>query len=370
MTAQTAFVCPLSWGLGHASRCIPVIVALQNAGVNVIIGGNGRSGKLLRDRFPEIPFVEAPFRDIRLHKWLPAWASVLTQAPSLLLMVKREQAFIKQVIETHKLNFIISDNRYGLHSTSVPSILITHQLRMMHPQPFKPFEWFTEWFVGRLSRKFTEIWVPDFGGDSNLSGMLSHTSTSNQQRVRFIGPLSRFSNQEISTRVVPNKVVVVISGPDPARQRFEDRVKAEAIKSGKAVTIIGGRPDRTTTDKVGLLTIHSHLCDKAFAEELTSAEYIITSGGYSTIMDIVNLGCCATIIPFKGQTEQEYLAKKLHNNGQFSALTLRNLQFESLAKWGISNIELCRKPIYPDSTTMLKEAVENLLNENKNPKHR
>lgn len=370
MTAQTAFVCPLSWGLGHASRCIPVIVALQNAGVNVIIGGNGRSGKLLHDHFPATPFVEAPFRDIRLHKRLPAWASVLTQAPSLLLMVRRERKFIKQVVEMYKIDFIISDNRYGLHSTSVQSILITHQLRMMHPKPFKPFEWVTEWFVGRLSRKFTEIWIPDFSGDVNLSGQLSHTSTANQQRVRFIGPLSRFSNQVNRVEAIPNKVVVVVSGPDPARQQFEDRVKAEVLKSGKAVTIIGGRPDRITTDKVGLLTIHSHLSDEAFAKEVTSAEYIIASGGYSTIMDLVALGCSATIIPFKGQTEQEYLAKKLHNKGLFSALTINGLQFESIDSWGISNIERCRKPVYPDSTNMLKEAVEDLLNKNKNPKHR
>ncbi len=364
MKAQTALVCPLSWGLGHASRCIPIVAALQDAGIQVIIGANGRSGKLLREHFPELPFIETPFKEITLHKWLPAWVSILVQAPSLLCMVKIEREFVSQITKAHNIDLIISDNRYGLHSPGIPSIIITHQLRIMHPHPFKGFEWLTEKYVNKLCEHFTEIWIPDFSGDTNLSGKLSHTTSSKKNRARFIGPLSRFSNIDVNTSVIRNKIVVVISGPDPARQQFENTIKEKALKSGKAITIIGGRPDRAIAESVGLLTIYSHLNDEAFAREIKSAEYVIASGGYSTIMDMVSLGCCATIIPFKGQTEQKYLAATLHNNGQFLALSLNKLDFDSVNKWGISNIRRSDKPNYPNAENILKDAIFNLINTN------
>lgn len=366
MEPKTAFVCPLSWGLGHATRCIPVVMALQDARVKVILGGNGRSGKLLQDRFPNLQFIEAPFREVKLHRGIPAWASVLAQSPALLLQINRERAFAQQVTIEHKLNFIISDNRYGLRSPKVRSILITHQLRMMHPQPLKLFEGFTEWFIGRLTRRFSEIWVPDYGGEMNLTGKLSHKVSGLQKRVRFIGPLSRLSQKKTDTAILPKKILVIISGPDPARQRFEERVKAEAIKSNRAITIIGGKPERETVDNVGLVTIYSHLNDEAFAREIASAEYVIASGGYSTIMDLVCLGCRATLIPFNGQTEQEYLAERLQNNDQFSMLRLTALNFDTIESWGLSNFRKDLPTTFPTAQHELEDAICDLLGDKEN----
>lgn len=366
MEPKTAFVCPLSWGLGHATRCIPVVMALQDAGVKVILGGNGRSGKLLQDRFPDLQFVEAPFGEVKLHRGIPAWASILTQAPALLLQIKRERAFAQRIIKEHKLDFIISDNRYGLRSSEVRSILITHQLRIMHPKPFKSLEGLTEWFIGRLTRCFSEIWVPDYGSEINLTGTLSHKKSGPQKRVRFIGPLSRFRQMKTDAVVLPKKIVVIISGPDPARQRFEEQIKDKAIKSKRAITIVGGMPERDTIDNVGLVTIYSHLNDEAFAREVASAEYVISSSGYSTIMDLVSLGGRATIIPFIGQTEQEYLAERLHNNGQFSTLRLKALNFDSIESWGLSNSRRDQLLTFPTTQHELENAICDLLGDIEN----
>ena len=45
-------VSPLDWGLGHATRCIPVIRYLLNKGCNVIIAAEGAQENLLKTEFP------------------------------------------------------------------------------------------------------------------------------------------------------------------------------------------------------------------------------------------------------------------------------------------------------------------------------
>ena len=115
-----------------------------------------------------------------------------------------------------------------------------------------------------------------------------------------------------------------------------------------------------------MLTIVPHLNDEAFAKEVTSAEYVIASGGYSTIMDLVSLGCRATLIPFKGQTEQEYLAARLHGKGQFSTIKLSELNFETIEQWGLTNIKKEGTATYPNARNALEIAISNLLDDEEN----
>ena len=56
---------------------------------------------------------------------------------------------------------------------------------------------------------------------------------------------------------------------------------------------------------------------------------MITRSGYSTIMDLVNLGVQAILIPTPGQTEQQYLADTLKNNGLFFAQNQTDFNLES-----------------------------------------
>ena len=51
---QVILVAVLDWGLGHATRCIPVIRQLIQQGFEVVIAGNGDSLKLLKEEFPNI----------------------------------------------------------------------------------------------------------------------------------------------------------------------------------------------------------------------------------------------------------------------------------------------------------------------------
>ena len=52
-TNKKILIAPLNWGLGHATRCIPIINALIEEGLEPILAGDGDSLKLLQKEFPK-----------------------------------------------------------------------------------------------------------------------------------------------------------------------------------------------------------------------------------------------------------------------------------------------------------------------------
>src|SRR5438128_5615785 len=53
-------VAPLDWGLGHATRCIPIIRELIIQNCDVLLAGEGSQKELLQLEFPELSFLELP----------------------------------------------------------------------------------------------------------------------------------------------------------------------------------------------------------------------------------------------------------------------------------------------------------------------
>ena len=47
-------VAPLDWGIGHATRCIPIIKQLISHNYEVIIAADGRPMHLLSTEFPDL----------------------------------------------------------------------------------------------------------------------------------------------------------------------------------------------------------------------------------------------------------------------------------------------------------------------------
>jgi UDP:flavonoid glycosyltransferase YjiC (YdhE family) len=58
----------LNWGLGHATRCIPIIRALQENNYIPIIASDGIALDLLRKEFPYLKTVELPSYHIEYAK--------------------------------------------------------------------------------------------------------------------------------------------------------------------------------------------------------------------------------------------------------------------------------------------------------------
>ena len=90
---RRVLIAPLDWGLGHATRCIPIIHALQILNYEVVIASDGAATKLLSEEFPEIRII--PLDGYHIHYASTAkglfW-KLLLQIPKILSSIQQEQS--------------------------------------------------------------------------------------------------------------------------------------------------------------------------------------------------------------------------------------------------------------------------------------
>jgi len=301
----------LNWGLGHASRCAPIINRLVNEGNNVTIVADGFPLEFLRQEFPQLSFIEYPSYPIHYSKGKSQIGVMLRCAPKILGKIVSEHRWLKKLLKSEYFDMIISDNRFGLWNKRIRSVYITHQLMIKMPKRLR----FMEPVIWRFHRlfisKYDECWIPDYDGTKNLSADLSHKYIL-PSNAKFIGPLSRFS---LLKNIVSNNeynTVCILSGVEPQRSIFEKNLIKRFENASQKTLIIQGKPRKEKqTQTTNNITIVSHLETSELASVLLGAECIISRSGYSTIMDLEALCCLqkAEFIPTPGQTEQEYLAE-------------------------------------------------------------
>ncbi|HEV7231425.1 MAG TPA: glycosyltransferase [Bacteroidia bacterium] len=296
-------ISPLDWGLGHATRCIPIIRYLVEKGADVVLAGEGRSAALLRREFPSLEFVDLPGYGIRYPKKGGMTLHLFLLIPGIMKGIKNEQKALQKIIKSHKIDAVISDNRYGLYSKAVPTVFICHQLFIQTPFGEKLVERIHAGFISR----FEECWVPDLEGEGNLSGLLSHKNNL-PGGYYFIGPLSRFSGM-IPQEGPVYDLVIALSGPEPQRSILEARIREQlpAVK-GRSL-LVRGMTEGQEKESDGNLDIVSHLPSQAMMNVMSGAGIILGRSGYSSIMDAAVLGKKCVFVPTPGQTEQEYLMK-------------------------------------------------------------
>ncbi len=303
-------VVPLDWGLGHATRCIPIIRELLAQGADTWLAGEGGQEELLKTEFPQLPFLSLPGYRISYAKTksgLP-W-KMLQQAPQLRKAIRYEHEWLKKMVTEHGFDGVISDNRYGLYHAGIPSIFITHQLVIQTPLG----KWAEKLLQKRNYRyinKFTECWVPDSEGEDNLAAALSHPAKKPAIPLRYTGLLSRFEKQEVQEK--KDHLVVILSGPEPQRTILEEKIIRDiSIYKGSA-TIVRGLPGTASlVPSTNMIRVYNHLPAKELNTIMLEAKYVISRSGYSTVMDIVSLQKKSILIPTPGQTEQEYLGRSL-----------------------------------------------------------
>ncbi len=314
-------VAPLNWGLGHASRCIPIIRALQQQGADVVLASDGQALELLKNEFPELPAAKLPAYGIS-YRTENMFRNIAGQLPKIAMAILREHFFIKKIIRDYRLEGIISDNRFGCFSEKIPCVFLTHQLNIHIEQAVlsRLVNFFNRLFISR----FDACWVPDVPGEPNLSGDLSHGVF--WKKISYVGALSRMHFFETEKRY---DAVVVLSGPEPQRSYLEQAITAQARQLPLRFLIVQGKAGQATRFiREGNLEIAPFLGSEALNEAALAGAFYIGRSGYSTIMDLARLGLPALLIPTPGQTEQEYLAKKFFEQGIFlmqeqSALDLK-----------------------------------------------
>ena len=316
---KTILFCPLDWGLGHASRDIYLIQKLiERKKFKIIIGADKGPYVLLKESFPELHFVKFPSHPIKYSRILPLAIQIILSFPRILLGVYKEHRKLKSLVKKEKIDIVISDNRYGLWNKDVKTVFITHQLRVLFPYSLKWIEPLFFHFSNSLIRKFNHCWVPDFPGDNNLAGELSHPLNI-PDNIRYIGPVSRFISEQKPTRLIKKfDIVAILSGPEPQRSLLENSLINRFQKLESRVLIVRGIPwVKKGTTVHGHIQLVSHLSSELLLAYINEAKYIICRSGYSSLMDLSILGKTALIIPTPGQTEQEYLANYMMGKKYF-----------------------------------------------------
>ena len=314
-------VAPLNWGLGHASRCVPLVQRLLNEGNEVILGGDGESLTLLRRHFPKLRYTYLAPLNLRYNKGTRQVWAMLRALPKLIRWSMKDHLMLKALLNEEPIDRVISDNRFGLYSKKTECIYITHQLHIMLPRGWRWAERIASRMHARIYTRFNKVWVPDYEDtQKRLAGELSHLKKEQRTKykVQFIGPLSRFQNNPSIPNNPSYSIVAVLSGLEPHRTLLEQEIIALYTGKEEQVLIVQGLMHRPNTRiKRGNFTIVPSMPDGELASALLGAKHIIARSGYSTIMDLSALGILdkAELIPTPGQPEQEYLAT-LHSKMQ------------------------------------------------------
>jgi UDP-N-acetylglucosamine transferase subunit ALG13 len=326
---------------------------LINADFEVIIAAENAQKALLQSEFPLVKFADLP--GYRLRYGRTKWGTILKiflQVPKIIAAVRRENKWLKRFAAENKINFVISDNRYGFYLPGVPSFFITHQLLIK-----TPFGKWNERILQRLNyrfiRKFTACWVPDHQGKINLGGELSHPNHMPSIPVHYLGHLSRMKKED---NEITNDLLVIISGPEPQRSLFEKIIVDQISQTDLSAIVVRGLPNAVATLHTSdNIKIYNHLSAADLNDAINESSAVISRSGYSTVMDLIPLHKKCIFVPTPGQTEQEYLADYLSKNNM--CINVSQTEFElitALKKLEESDFAF---PDFPENTERIYAAL-------------
>lgn len=306
-------VAPLDWGLGHATRCVPVVHALLAVGCEVVLATAGAQEALLRAEFPQLQCLHLPGYGVRYGKH-GAMGRLLLQLPTLRRHIFTEHAWLQRLVALEKIDGIISDNRYGLYHSSVPSVLITHQLALQLPTWAGWAKGTVQEVLYRHIAHFDACWVPDVPDTAtSLGGLLSHPPMLPQVPVHYIGWLSRLAVHADVAPAQEGRWLISLSGPEPQRTLLEQKILAQLTTLQQPAWLLRGLPGQSPLPTVPPhVQVHNHLPAALMAQYMQTCSLLVSRSGYSTLMDAALLGTPVACIPTPGQTEQVYLARRLH----------------------------------------------------------
>ena len=314
-------IAPLNWGLGHATRCIPLVRHYLAQGNEIVLAGDGDSLLLLRKTFPQLRVIDLPPLDLRYTTNEEQRGFYIRAIWKLLRFTIADHYYLRKTLAIEHFDLVISDNRFGLFSSESHCVYITHQLYPILPHRLKIFQPFARALHARIYKRYSEVWVPDYANAThNLSGNLSHGGRFDKH-AKYIGPLSRFqcskelkSSNCLKERSVPS-ILILLSGLEPQRTIFERELIERFAQTPKPVLLIRGKVAAShTTIQRGNITIQPSITDEDLIAVTQQANLIIARSGYSTIMDLEILGVLhkAELHPTPGQSEQEYLLTQIN----------------------------------------------------------
>lgn len=340
MKKKKALFCILNWGLGHATRSIPIINELERQGWDVIIATDGIPFHFLQKEFPKHHFEKLPGYNIKYDGKSIFWI-ILKQIPNMIRARQGENKRVRGLTKKHNIQLIISDNRFGCFHKKVTSIFMTHQWNLLYSdlKIHKLATWLNQKMILRY---FDRVWIPD-DPKLKMSGILSE----NNPNQIYTGIISRF-NQEVNNDQKNIDLLFILSGPEPLRSTLEEKCiqLANDLTSYNIHLVRGTTKDRSIQN---LVASHIKIYDLTKSDKLESlikkAKFIVSRSGYTSLMDYLHLGITnLLLIPTPMQTEQEYLA--IYFSEKFDTVettTERELNITHLQK-GLSKRTVMSKP--------------------------
>jgi len=320
-------VAPLNWGIGHATRCIPIINALIEHNFEPVIASDGAALTLLKKEFKQVIFIELPAYNVTYSRSKSSFKwRLFRQLPKIKKAILKEHLAIKKIVHDYAIEGKISENRMGVYISKIPSVFITHQLNVLSGMTTKLSTSLHDYYL----KKFDECWVPDFENTPNLSGKLGHDFTTKLLPIKYIGALSR-----LEKTLIPSKfdIMVLLSGPEPQRGLLEQKLFKElADHNGNILFVKGKIEGEQRIETKQQFTIYNFMTSADLQTALNSCDLVISRSGYTTVMDLAKLGKKAFFIPTPGQFEQEYLAENLHTQGIIPSCNQKEFSLKQLEK--------------------------------------
>lgn len=353
MTRKNILVAALDWGLGHATRLIPVINTLKAQQCHVVLAASGSALTYWQIAFPNEKIIVLP-------AYNPVYSSnmnfsMMLQTPKFLKTIYAENVALKKIVKQYHIQGIISDNRYGLYHAEIPSVLITHQLFIQTPKPLSFLKPLLKHLNFSFINKFNYCWIPDVETDGNLSGALSHGENI-PAHCRYIGLLSRL---EKKPSPIEYDLLVLLSGPEPQRSILEKKIWQQLQNLLLKTAFVRGTQTAFSAKEIPTQIDVINMANTVVLNTLINqSAVVIARSGYSTVMDLVATQKPAVLIPTPKQTEQEYLASYLQEKQWFVSATQNEFSLKDLIP---KAMDLQPNIVALQTEFLLSKAVDELL---------
>jgi len=327
---KTILFCPLNWGLGHASRSVPLLRVLQQLDYNILMAADQAPLAFLKSQFPELEWIRFKGFEPGYAKGNQQFFKLLIQLPLAFWYYFRDKKFIARLVKSREIDLILSDNRFGAWHKNVPSVIITHQLNLKLPPGIRLLNSTANMLNHKLIKNFDQCWIPDHPPVKNLSGELS-LIPENFIPACHLGILSRFNLSETNNMPKDIDLLIILSGPEPQRSLLEHKLIKLLADTDRSCVILRGLPQNQNNEQViNKIKLLNHAADEEFLQLISRSKKLVCRGGYSTIMDLLSLKVNALLIPTPGQSEQEYLAEYLAKKNWFQVVSQDQISLSDL----------------------------------------
>jgi len=357
-SSRRILIAPLDWGLGHTTRCIPLIRYLQAGGHEVLVAGNELQRDFLQQACTGFEWLPLQGYEVRYaHSHRAFMPFLLAQVPRVLRRISAEHVWLQEQIDKYRIDGVISDNRYGLNSTKVPAVIITHQLQVLSGMGTLA-DGIVRRLHYRLLRPFSACWIAD-KATNGLSGKLAHPRTLPDIPCHYIGLLSDCAGYTQQNTDQDVYVLVLLSGTEPQRSILQDLLWEQCAASNVPVVFVAGSKQAIVPDRV---PAHIRFIRQTSGADLRAliagSSLVICRSGYSSVMDLAAMGKKAVLLPTPGQTEQEYLARYLQQQGLFATVSQKNFQLsEAIGEM----TKQMNPPVTATDFTMFRPVVDQFI---------